>query len=551
MSFFENIGLGYDRSDKSLPPADSRRIRSKPSVPPPLVPSFPRRAYPAPEQTEVPAASEFTRLRVNRAYVRAEERSARKYERFIRLAPDAVFIADADDSTIVEVNEKAVELTGYADAELRGMAVLDLHPPDTRNRYATLFDDGPWTTPRSTLDDGSQLFLRRSDGSDVPIELSVSPLAIDGQESVFGIVRNISSRRQQERDLRLKNKAIEELPVGITIGDATDPNVPIVYANEGFTTLTGYSNDHVLGRNCRFLQGEATDEATVAEIRAAIDSESPIRTELLNYRAGGAPFWNRVTIAPVTGDGTDAVTHFVGIQEDVTAQKRRERLIEVLNRVLRHNLSNEMNVVGGFADTIAERTTGKTAEMAERIQRASDRLVGLSDKARTFHTAVSETASPARRDVSDEVNAVVADLRTDFPDTEFRVEVDATGDVVATDALQLLLTELGENAAKHGGSSPVTYRVDAASDGDVTVRVTDRGPGLPETERRVLSAGQETPLRHSSGIGLWLANWIATDLGGRITTTVDGGTTVTVRLPPAAAGATTHRLSSALGTRDA
>jgi signal transduction histidine kinase len=306
----------------------------------------------------------------------------------------------------------------------------------------------------------------------------------------------------------------------------------------------------VVGDNCRFLQGEETDEATVTEIREAIESNTPIRTEILNYRADGTPFWNKLTIAPVTGADAGDVTHYVGIQEDVTTKKRRNRLIEVLNRVLRHNLRNDLGVIQGFATEIARRTDGEVARMARRISETTTGLTALSEKAQEFQTAVRDSEALAPRDVLADVEAVVTELRTEFPETEFSIETTACEDVMATERIRLALRELGVNAAEHGNSSPVTYRVETTADGEIAIHIRDDGPGLPEMERQVLEVGRETPLEHGSGLGLWLVNWIVTGLGGEVTTTVDDGTTVTVRFSPAADGAVPEYRDAALSTQN-
>jgi PAS domain S-box-containing protein len=366
--------------------------------------------------------------------------------------------------------------------------------------------------------------------------------------AVRGVFQEITDRKERERDLHMKSRALEESTIGITIADATEPDVPVIYANDGFTNLTGYPKPRVLGHNCRFLQGEDTDEETVAEIRAAIESDEPIRTEILNYRADGTPFWNQLTIAPVTGTDSDDVEHFVGIQEDITGRKRRDRLIGVLNRVLRHNLRNDMSVIIGYADLIAERTDGEIAEMARRIEETGRDLTALSGKAQKFQTVGRDAEPLAPRNPAEDVRAVVADLRAAYPDVEFSVDAGPCETVMATGRLQLVLRELGENAAKHGNSSPVAYQVEMADD-EVVVRVRDSGPGLPEMERHVLEVGKETTLKHGSGLGLWLVNWIVTGLGGDVTATVDGGTTVTIRLPSAVEGAVPEHRDAALSTQ--
>ena len=107
---------------------------------------------------------------------------------------------------------------------------------------------------------------------------------------------------------------------GITIADASLPDNPLIYINAGFERLTGYSVAEVLGRNCRFLQGPGTDPATVNALRTAVRERRPITVQMLNYRKDGTLFWNRLSVTPVQG-ASGTVTHFIGVQSDVTAEK--------------------------------------------------------------------------------------------------------------------------------------------------------------------------------------------------------------------------------------
>ncbi len=99
--------------------------------------------------------------------------------------------------------------------------------------------------------------------------------------------------------LQLKDRALGGTAEGITISDNLQPDNPIVYANEGFERLTGYDMQEVLGKNCRFLQGEETDPATIAEISQSIREEKPCSVEILNYCKDGQTFWNRLSITPI------------------------------------------------------------------------------------------------------------------------------------------------------------------------------------------------------------------------------------------------------------
>jgi PAS domain S-box-containing protein len=133
-------------------------------------------------------------------------------------------------------------------------------------------------------------------------------------------------RKRAEESLRVAERAIASSGVGITISDARLPDQPIVYLNPAFTTITGYSGDEVRGRNCRFLQGPETDRAVVAEIRAALNERRECRVTLKNYRKDGTPFWNELAISPVF-DPSGRLTHFIGVQRDVTRARRAEEAI--------------------------------------------------------------------------------------------------------------------------------------------------------------------------------------------------------------------------------
>jgi phosphoserine phosphatase RsbU/P len=154
-------------------------------------------------------------------------------------------------------------------------------------------------------------------------------------------------------ELPLKNRALDAAAEGITITDARLPDNPLIYVNEGFERLTGYSAAEVLGRNCRFLQGPSTDLAAADEIRRSVREKRPSVVELLNHRKDGTPFWNRLSITPVR-DGTGTVTHFIGVQSDVTDRRNAEEALRRTN----HELE------------IATRRMRKSLTAAARIQRS-------------------------------------------------------------------------------------------------------------------------------------------------------------------------------------
>lgn len=181
----------------------------------------------------------------------------------------------------------------------------------------------------------------------------------------------------------LKERALEEAPIGITISDPDRPDNPLIYVNDSFEELTGYPREETLGRNCRFLQGEDSDPEAIAEMREAIDEERPVSVELRNYRKDGEEFWNKVDIAPLRDDdGT--VTNYVGFQTDITARKRAEfevkRRIEEVERE-REKLDHLLDRIEGLLQDVTGVLVRATSreEIEERVCRrltAADAYAG-------------------------------------------------------------------------------------------------------------------------------------------------------------------------------
>lgn len=134
---------------------------------------------------------------------------------------------------------------------------------------------------------------------------------------------DITERRQSEVRMELLERAITESPSGIVISDFAATDCPIIYCNPAFEKLTGYSQEEVLGRNCRMLQGEDTDPKELARLRDAIAQNTDCSVTLKNYRKDGNYFWNELSISPVR-DREGSLTHFIGIQTDITQRKQSE-----------------------------------------------------------------------------------------------------------------------------------------------------------------------------------------------------------------------------------
>ncbi len=146
-------------------------------------------------------------------------------------------------------------------------------------------------------------------------------------------------------------RAMEQTVNGVVVSDATQPNNPLVYVNTGFTRMTGYPAQEVLGRNCGFLQLGDRDQPGVHRLREAIARGEDVTVVLRNYRRDGSLFWNRVEMSPVREATTGRITHFFAVQTDVTLEREREEMSQVRSLELERAIgSHPMGMVTLAAD---------------------------------------------------------------------------------------------------------------------------------------------------------------------------------------------------------
>ncbi|WP_136688558.1 sensor histidine kinase [Halorhabdus amylolytica] len=268
--------------------------------------------------------------------------------------------------------------------------------------------------------------------------------------------------------------------------------------------------------------------ADVADMPADLSVEQPIT---LQTTAGSREFVvDRTRIDDTDGDVLGRAYRF----EDVTERQTREQRIQVLNRVLRHNLRNDLDAIRGFAEPIRDGQLpgAETTQYFDRIGTLANGLVDLADAVERSERVLTEVSLDRER-----CDLVAIGLRVAERATDADVTLDAFDDVAIRsdrDAIESVISELVENAVTHSDreTPSVTIRVRSMGDGG-RIEVADDGPGIPPEERAVLLEGEETPVRHGSGVGLWLVSWTVTRLGGDLSFAErePRGSVVTVDLP--------------------
>jgi PAS domain S-box-containing protein len=321
----------------------------------------------------------------------------------------------------------------------------------------------------------------------------------------------------------------EQLPASRAVGrrtafDTSDTAIVVVNDENHVSDLNPAARE-LFGVTSRNVIGRPLD----ALLPRTVDGGSLRRSEGVTFRLPDSNTVVEAVTATATDEGGESIGRTI-VCTDITSERRRQQRIRVLNRVLRHNLRNDLNAVRGYVELIAN-GNGDTDDYEDRVSTTIDGLITTGNKAQDLENILGSAPfsdSPTRLEgiveravedacAEDDVGAVTIDVPS------------ATTVRINPTVLQSIIEELIENGVRHGDRSAVSVEYDA--DRSVLL-VSDDGPGIPDHEVEVLNNAEETPLEHGSGLGLWLVKW-GTDLfGGSVTfDTDDGGTNVRIKLP--------------------
>ncbi len=421
------------------------------------------------------------------------------------------------------VNQRLCDILRSTPADMVGRPVADLLPIDLaaekptedHNRRALHLEVG-----------GETLSL------DIGCKRLGQPGTSPGQHLVM--VHDITELRRTAEHLRVRDRALASTMTGVVIADAQQPDHPIVYVNEAFTRITGYPAEEAMGRNCRFLHEGLPPQAALDDVRRAIRSGSSCVVQLRNRRRDGREFWNRLSLTPVH-DSQGRITHWLGVQEDISAEiaagLERERLLrqalddrasaerasrarDALLAVVSHELRSPLNAMRLWASLLSHRPDAATAAQAARqiesnIAAQSRLISDLVDVSRMESGRLELERAPvslgalvahvfeSQRPLGEAKGLV---MRLAIPEGRFMVNADA-------DRIQQVLRNLLDNAIKFTTRGSIEVTV-AADEDDVTVAIADSGRGMTAEQQenafQVFWQGSKEDSRSHGGLGLGL-----------------------------------------------
>ena len=298
--------------------------------------------------------------------------------------------------------------------------------------------------------------------------------------------------------------AIRATRMPMVISDPRQTDNPIVFANDAFLSLTGYSREELTGRNCRLLQGPETSREAVADIRSAIDEGRDLHVDILNYRKDGSTFWNSLYISPVRSAAGE-IQFFFASQLDVTPRielqdrlssenarieaevGRRTRDLEealaaktMLLHEVDHRVKNNLQMVASLISLQARRIPD--AGIKRSLKAMLERVEALS----TVHRQLYQADDVSRFDVSEFVRDISQDLvaSTGREDIALTLDLETVAVPAAKAApIALLVNEAVTNALKHAfPERPGSIAIRVRRDGDrCIIAIADDGVGMPAT----------------------------------------------------------------------
>ena len=460
------------------------------------------------------------------------------FRALLEAAPDGMVIVD-QAGKIVLVNGEAERMFGYPRAELVGQKVEVLVPQQFRSRHEEKRRDytrDPRTRPMGI---GMELSGRRKDGSEFPVEISLSPLKTAQGTLVSAAVRDVTERRLIQKALRESEQRFRALVHGVKDYAIymLDPEGRVMSWTEAAEATTGYRTEEIVGQDfSRFFTPEDRGSGKPAEALRVAASAGRWEDERWRVRKDGARLYVS-TLLTALRDEQGRLTGFATVTRDITERKRieemkrkEEQMAEalrrevLLRREIHHRVKNSLQIISSLLFLHAQ-SIGDPRLM-DILNESRSRVASIA----LIHEKLYRAGNATVMDFSDYIRDLVRDvfqaLRISRAEITPRIETEPVqvGVDVAVPC-GLIVTELVSNALRHafadGHGGEVAVELHPHDHDTLTLRVSDNGRGLPEG----------FDWQHTRTLGLQLVNDLARQLDGEVKFESGHGTAVTITFP--------------------
>ena len=475
------------------------------------------------------------RRAVSASMVRVKEGLAR-HAAVLTNASDGIITID-DTGRIETANPAAETIFGYTLDELKGRNIALLMPMQHAIRHDKYIRHYLETGESGIIGIGRELTGRRKHGEEFPMELSISEVVLGDRRLFTGIVRDITERKCSEEALRRSEEEARQLSMVASRTDnavvLTDSEGKIEWINDGFTRISGYRLEEVVGRSPgSVLQGPDSNPVIVEKMSRAIRRKEGFKEEIINYSRDGRPYWISIEAQPILDEHGDVV-QFMAIERDITDEKHRQqeleearikaeeasraksRFLAMMSHEIRTPLNGVIGTLGLLRDTVLDEEQKKYVETGRysaenlltiindilsfsKLEAGKDELENTIFNLHGLIDSVREVLLSRTREKSITLHA----------DTDIRIPRYLKGDA---GKIRQVLLNLAGNAVKFTERGEVRIHASMLSLDDNGLRlrfmVSDTGIGISADDRQNLFDEFWTlsPAHHTTGTGLGLA----------------------------------------------
>jgi PAS domain S-box-containing protein len=453
-------------------------------------------------------------------------RQRRRTERFVEESEDVILVTDADGE-ITYASGSAKRQFGHDPGALVGGNLFACLHPDEREPAMTAF----FECVEGSGSDTAECRMASPDGGWFNVDIRYrNMLDDDAVDGMLVYLRNVTEARERARRFEgIFNRTLQFTAL-------LEPDGTVVEVNDAALEFGGFDRSEIVGTAFSEVSWWTHSETVHDEVRDAIGRAGD--GEFVRYktevRGGNGLATIDFSVKPVVDESGD-VSELVAEGRNVTAREQHRRHLEVMQRVIRHNMRNDLTKLRGWAQLIAEEERAdRRAERLETVERIVEKWATMAERMRDIHRLLQGRRTRRHtRECEAIVRDAVESVRPGTDDATIVVQAPSDVESVRVPAsIRSAVRELVENAAASTEGATVEVELARPEEDWIEIRVRDDGPGLPEMEAEVLETGEETQLTHGLGLGLWTVRMVVTQAGG--TASVESstdGTEVRLRLP--------------------
>ncbi len=436
-----------------------------------------------------------------------KEQNKKKYQMIFDNAQDALYIHDLEGN-VFDVNQKAIDMLGYSYQEFMSLSPQDLDTKIAKELYEPILQE--------IKEKGNYLFEtthQTKDGHEIPVEVHANLVDYFDTKAIFAITRDITDRKEKEKQLLQLSTAVEQSPSVIVI---TDLEGCIEYANPRFTQLTGYTVDEKKGKKTSFLKSGYMNDEDYQSLWSTITAKKIWSGELYNKTKDGTYYWEAASIAPIFDENGEH-THYVKVAEDITKRIEAEKKLQqtltertYLLQEIHHRVKNNLTIISSLFNLQLQKVDDDSVK--SDLRDAQNRIRSMA----MIHEQLYGSSNFSDINFKPYVSELIQNIELLYQPSDrgninkqIRIADDIHLDIKRAIPCGLILNELLTNEYKHAfpPGQDGMYSIDFKRvDDSYNISLEDNGVGLPSDFEHV----------RNSTMGLIIVDGLVSQLDGTV-----------------------------------